>query len=115
MSIIYVRSDYWGRMGVNDLLSQERECLTYADELRSKVTKVLREKPSYKGSRGQMAALLMRLEKNSEQVDYLIMQSPRTLAKYKEDYFALLKKIRGYGIKVMFVIYKNNSKEHEKN
>jgi DNA invertase Pin-like site-specific DNA recombinase len=114
IAIIYVRTDLWAARAVQDLLAQERHCLKYADELESKVVKFFREKPSHTGKRKQLLEMLLYLEKNSGHVDYLIVQSPGILAKYKMDFIPLLKNIRNLGTKVAFVIYKDKSHQtHE--
>ena len=113
-SIVYVRTDLWGAKAVQELLTQEKHCLAYANELECKVIKVFRERPWQRSGNGQMSDLLLYLQKNAKQLDCLILQSPGVLARYKMDFLPLLKRIRDFGIRVEFVVYKNKSKKDEK-
>jgi len=113
-AIIYVRTDFWGAKAVQDLLAQERHCLAYANEMGCKVVKIYREKFRGKNRGIEIAKLLRSLNENSETTDYLIVQSPRALSRYKITFLPLLHKLKSSGLKVAFVIYKNKSHQtHE--
>ena len=111
--IVYLRTDYWGVKGHVDLIFQEERCLAYAETKDWEVVRVFKEKPKKRQSTVQMTQLFQYLQENASVLKSLVVYHPRNLARYKMDFISLVKKIRGMGIRVTFVINHVKSKDHE--
>lgn len=110
MSIVYVRSDYWGAKAVNDLLAQEKRCMAYAAANGLEVAKVFREVPWRKTKRGQLPEALRYARSNAERINLLIVHSHRTLSHFNMGFRPLLKQIEDTGVRVEFVSLQSKRK-----
>lgn len=109
-AIVYVRTDFWGAMAVQDLLAQEKRCLAYAEANGLKVAKVFRELPWKRKKGTQILEAQKYVEQNAGKIDTLIVYRPRNLARFKPDFISRIAGFRSLGLKVSIVIYQNKSK-----
>lgn len=98
ITIVYVRTDYWGEWAVEDLLHQEKRCLAYAQANKLKVVKVLREQFYYRGK--ELPRLFSYLRKNPRKANHLLILDPKVLTKSAVHNAYLRKKIEAYGVKI---------------
>ncbi len=112
-AIVYVRTDFWGVMAVNDLLSQEKHCLAYAEANDLKIAKVFRERPWRRSKKGQISAALQYAKDSAGKIDLLIVHRPINLDRFKVFLIKKIAAFRSIGVRVAFVILQNKTKQHE--
>ncbi len=113
-AIVYVRTDYWGKWAVDDLLSQEKHCLAYAEANGLKIAKVFRERYWRRRKKGQIPAALQYAKDSAGEINLLIVYRPENLDKYKMFCNQKIAAFKSIGVKVAFVTLENKNKNHEK-
>jgi hypothetical protein len=109
-AIIYVRTDYWAAKAVQDLLTQERRCLAYAEANGLTVAKVFREKPWEHQKKGQISAAVQYIKDSAGEIDLLIVYRPKNLDSTKMYWIKKIAMFRSIGMKIVFVSLENKNK-----